>query len=33
LLQRAQQLQMVGRPVGSRSGERRNSLAGRLELP
>ena len=32
LIQRAKQLQMVGRPVGSRSGERRNSLAGQLDL-
>ena len=32
LMQRADQVQLIGRPLGARSGERRSALAGRLEL-
>ena len=33
VLRRSQQLQLIGSPRGSRSGERQTSLAGRLQLP
>jgi hypothetical protein len=32
VVQRSQQLELIGLPLGQRSGERRSSLAGRLEL-
>jgi hypothetical protein len=33
VLRRAEQLDLLGQPVGLRSGERQSALVGRLTLP
>jgi len=33
VVRRADQLELVGKPVGLRPGERQSALAGRLQLP